>query len=133
MGWKIVRDRNEEWCRAHGVSGQWRTSPDPVAALRKKIFEEAGEYAEHRDVAELFDLRDVVDRLIALADPQGAVEQAHADKITDMGLFERLIEWCPVPAAIDMGYLSLPAEVQADIESQLAERGEDGSDGPAQA
>lgn len=105
MGWKLVRDFNEAWCRAHGVSGQWRTAPDPLSALLRKAFEEAGEYAEHREVAELFDLRDVVDRLISLADPHGAAEQAHADKITEMGLFEQLIEWCPVPAPIETGPL----------------------------
>lgn len=121
MGWKLVRDFNEQWCRANGVSGQWRISPDPVSALLRKIFEEAGEYAEYRDPAELFDLRDVVDRLIDLADPGGLAELAHADKITEQGLFERLAEWTPVPAPIDMGYLSLPAELQADIE-----RGRDG-------
>jgi hypothetical protein len=98
MGWKLVRDFNEQWCRANGVSGQWRTAPDPQSALLRKIFEGAGEYAEHRDVAELFDLRDVVDKLIELADPDDAAGHAHADKITEMGLFERLVEWCPVPA-----------------------------------
>ena len=97
MGWKIVRDFNEAWCRTHGVSGQWRTSPDPQSALLRKVFEEAGEYAEHRDPAELYDLRDVLDRLIELADPDGAAGHDHADKITEMGLFERLVEWTPVP------------------------------------
>jgi predicted house-cleaning noncanonical NTP pyrophosphatase (MazG superfamily) len=66
MGYKIVRDRNEEWCRAHGVSGQWRTSPDPVSALVRKVGEEYLEYIEHFDPAELFDLRDVVQALLAL-------------------------------------------------------------------
>ena len=37
MGWKLVRDKNEEWCRAHGVSGQWRVSPDRAASLRSPV------------------------------------------------------------------------------------------------
>ena len=49
MGCKLVRDGNEAWCRAHGVSGEWRISPDLRSALLRKVFEEAGEYAEHRD------------------------------------------------------------------------------------
>lgn len=97
MGWKIVRDRNEEWCRAHGVSGQWRTSPDPVAALRKKIGEEFGEYAEHWDPAELYDLLDVVRALAVLEDPAGKFDRAHVAKVTRMGTFSRYVEWCPVP------------------------------------
>ena len=97
MGWKLVRDRNEEWCRANGVSGQWRTSPDPQAALRKKIFEEAGEYAEHCDPAELYDLLDVIRALIRLADPSGEYGHHHGTKIAEMGGFDRFTEWCPVP------------------------------------
>jgi predicted house-cleaning noncanonical NTP pyrophosphatase (MazG superfamily) len=98
MGWKLVRDRNEEWCRAHGVSGQWRASPHPASALLKKIFEEAGEYAEHRDLAELFDLLDVVETLIRLADPAGEHAARHREKVAEMGGFEHFTEWCPVPA-----------------------------------
>jgi predicted house-cleaning noncanonical NTP pyrophosphatase (MazG superfamily) len=153
MSWKIVRDHNEPWCRAHGVSGQWRTSPDPVSALLRKLYEEAGEYAEHWDPAELYDLADVLDRLILLADPDFAALQpgrtvclwsqapfgqvteavglyagsrqpahlhaaalaltreivradpdetarkAHAAKLAQMGGFDQLVEWCPVPDA----------------------------------
>jgi len=97
MSYKLVRDRNEEWCRAHGVSGQWRASPDPPAALRKKIFEEAGEYAEHGDPAELYDLLDVVRALIRLADPSGEYGHDHRAKVAEMGGFARFAEWCPVP------------------------------------
>lgn len=39
-------------------------------------------------------------------------------------------EQVPGQGVIDMGYLSLPAELQADIESQIAERGKGGSDAP---
>jgi predicted house-cleaning noncanonical NTP pyrophosphatase (MazG superfamily) len=129
MGWKLVRDHNEKWCRANGVSGQWRTAPDPPSALLKKIFEEGGEYAEHRDAAELYDLLDVVQALIGLEDPGGVLAAAHRVKVAEMGGFEKFVEWTPVPSAVtreltgeepvmDMGYLSLPAEVQAEIEGK---------------
>ena len=98
MGWKLVRDRNEEWSRAHGVSGQWRTAPGPAATLRRKIFEEAAEYAEQWDPAELYDLFDVVVALIPLEDPHGTFGRKHAAKVADMGGFSQLIEWSPVPA-----------------------------------
>ena len=99
MGFKLVRDNNEAWCRAHGVSGQWRTSPDPRAALRKKIFEEAGEYAEQCDPAELYDLLDVVRALIALEDPFADFAAEHHAKVAEMGGFGTFTEWCPVPEA----------------------------------
>jgi predicted house-cleaning noncanonical NTP pyrophosphatase (MazG superfamily) len=98
VGWKLVRDNNEAWCRANGVSGQWRTSPDPQGALRKKIFEEGGEYAEHGDPAELYDLLDVVQALIELEDPDGEFSARHRAKVGQMGGFEWFVEWCPVPA-----------------------------------
>lgn len=97
MGWKLVRDKNEAWCRAHGVSGQWRPSPDARSALARKIFEEAAEYAEHRDPAELYDLLDVVQRLIEIDDPSGEVNARHRAKVEAMGGFTGLIEWTPVP------------------------------------
>ena len=99
MGWKLVRDRNEEWCRANGVSGQWRTALYPRSALLRKIFEEAGEYAEHRNPAELYDLLDVVQAAIGLADPDGRFAAAHEAKITEMGGFSHFTEWTPVPAS----------------------------------
>jgi hypothetical protein len=174
MSFKIVRDRNEAWCRANGVSGQWRTSPDPLSALLRKLFEELGEYAEAGDPAELYDLSDVLERLLVLTDPDGMERQrgrvvctateapfrqmaelialyavsrhpghlhaarlalrrelarvdpadaagpAHEAKVAQMGGFGDLVEWCPVPAVIDLGYLSLPAEVQADVERYAA-------------
>ena len=100
MGWKIVRDKNEAWCRAHGVSGQWRRSPDPASALLRKIFEEAGEYAEHRDIGELYDLLDVVQALIGLRDPGAVAWKEHQYKIGELGGFGDLIEWTPVPAGV---------------------------------
>jgi hypothetical protein len=177
MGWKIVRDGNEAWCRDHGVSGQWRPSPDPLSALLKKLFEELGEYAEAWDPGELYDLADVLEPLLTLTDPGGShfrlgrlvcftadtpfgwlaeaitlyaehrepmhlhaaklalrremarvdpadtAGPAHEAKVAEMGGFGQLVEWSPVPAVIDMGYLSLPAGVQAALES-----GEDSGD-----
>ena len=99
MGWKLVRDKNEKWCRAHGISGQWRTSPSPVDALRRKIFEEVGEYTEIHDPAELYDLLDVVLMLIELEDPDGEARRVHSAKIAELGGFGRFIEWTPVPAS----------------------------------
>lgn len=101
MGWKLVRDRNEAWCRARGVSGQWRTSPDPGAALIRKVFEEAGEYAEDHDPAELYDLLDVLQALIRLADPDGRYAAAHEAKVADLGGFTRYAEWTPLPAGVE--------------------------------
>jgi predicted house-cleaning noncanonical NTP pyrophosphatase (MazG superfamily) len=98
MGWKLVRDGNEAWCRANGVSGQWRTSPDPRSALLRKVFEEAGEYAEARDPAELYDLLDVVQALIALEDPDCFYLATHRVKVKEMGGFGQRVEWSPVPA-----------------------------------
>ena len=97
MGWKIVRDRAQEWGIAHGVSGQWRTCKAPQAALLKKIFEEAGEYAENLDPGELYDLLDVVNRLIELTDPDYTAGTRHLDKIMQVGMFSELIEWTAMP------------------------------------
>lgn len=98
MSWKIVRDNVAEWAASHGVSGQWRTCQNPVSSLRKKIFEEAGEYAEELSPDELYDLRDVVNRLIELTDPDGLAADRHLSKVTRLGTFSTLTEWNPVPA-----------------------------------
>jgi predicted house-cleaning noncanonical NTP pyrophosphatase (MazG superfamily) len=99
VGWKLVRDHNKKWCRANGVSGQWRTAPDPSSALFRKIFEEAAEYAEQRDPAELYDLLDVVQALIGLEDPLGDLATVHRAKIAELGSFGNFTEWTPVPAS----------------------------------
>jgi len=102
VSWKIVRDDVEKWAREHGVSGQWRTCQTPVSSLRKKIFEEAGEYAGNGSADELHDLRDVIDRLLELVDPNGVHEARHFDKVAQIGTFSKLTEWNPVPAeAVD--------------------------------
>jgi predicted house-cleaning noncanonical NTP pyrophosphatase (MazG superfamily) len=98
MGWKIVRNGNEAWSRDHGVSGQWRVSADPVAALTKKLFEEAGEYTEHGSPDELYDLLDVVEELIRLKDPDGRALSRHTAKTRLQGEFSEHVEWNPVPS-----------------------------------
>jgi predicted house-cleaning noncanonical NTP pyrophosphatase (MazG superfamily) len=97
MGWKIVRDDDEKLARAAGVSGVWRPAANAVHGLLKKIFEEAGEYAEHLDPAELYDLLDVVEALIDRVDPAGKHAAAHAEKVTLKGAFSKGIEWSPNP------------------------------------
>lgn len=99
MGWKIVRDRQREYCETHGVSGTWRISPSVTRALTKKLFEEAAEFAEYYDPAELYDLRDVLDALLEIADPTRFYEVKHADKVELMGKFSLGLEWTPDPRA----------------------------------
>ncbi len=101
MGWKGVRDRQPGFCRANGVSGQWRTSPDPVATLTRKLFEEAAEFAEASDPGELYDLLDVVRELLYLCDPDGEHGNRHMAKAARDGLFGLHLEWNPVPADHD--------------------------------
>lgn len=84
----------------HGVSGQWRVSPDPAASLRRKVFEEALEYAEAGDPAELYDVLDALQVLIGLKDPDGAFARAHEAKVAELGGFGEFIEWTPVPAGM---------------------------------
>jgi hypothetical protein len=79
MGYKIVRNNQPQFCRDHGVSGTWRSSPDPVAALKRKAGEEILEFAEARDPAELFDIEDVLRALIFLADPEGEAARQHVE------------------------------------------------------
>lgn len=97
MGYKIVRDFQREFCEKNGISGSWRVSEHPVNGLTKKLFEEAGEFAEHHDPSELYDLRDVLNELIYLTDPLHEHREAHADKVNRMGKFTRHLEWSPNP------------------------------------
>ncbi len=96
MGWKIVRNSNEFYLKEH-VSGQWRTSPDPIGALVKKLGEEYGEFAENRDPGELYDLLDVLHELIELLDPDMKTEKIHREKFAKMGGFSAHREWHPNP------------------------------------
>lgn len=67
MGWKMVRDRNEIWSRAHGVSGEWRTCEEPLDSIRKKVLEEIGEWLESGDPSELYDIADVLQESARIA------------------------------------------------------------------
>lgn len=100
MGWKIVRDNQEFWSKAHGVSGQWQKSKNPISGLTKKIFEEAGEFGEELDPGELYDLRDVVDELISRLDATGVYAADHEVKTAQLGTFRKCIEWSPVPPSL---------------------------------
>lgn len=99
MGYKIVRDNAPEVCPKYGISGVWRPSADPIAGLTKKLFEEAAEFAESKDPAELWDLYDVLTELMVRT---GADEEAerlmHLAKLEESGGFTKAIEWTPVPA-----------------------------------
>ena len=98
MGFKMVRDKQKEYCLSHGVSGQWRTSPDPVGALIRKLGEEYGEFAESRNPAELYDLLDVLNEMIMTVDPDLGHLEAHEAKVGLMGTFSSHLEWNPEPA-----------------------------------
>lgn len=99
MGYKIVRDRQQEWAVKHGVSGRWRVAENPVRSLARKLIEESAEYMENHDPAELLDLYDVLSALIHLHDgPElDAAYERHALKVKQLGLFSDHIEWSPVP------------------------------------
>ena len=99
MSWKMVRDHTEAVAIRQGVSGRWRKCRTPISSLTKKLFEEAGEYVENMDAAELYDLLDVLTALIPLADPDGKAAAEHDKKLLEMGGFSLLIEWSPVPAS----------------------------------
>jgi hypothetical protein len=97
MGWKIVRDNDGTVVPPLGVSGQWRPSATPLAGLTRKLLEEAGEFVEHQDPAELYDLRDVTEELIHRLDPTGQAARQHEKKAEQRGMFTRGLEWNPVP------------------------------------
>ena len=101
MGWKVVRDNNPAICAQHGVSGSWRVSKDPIRGLTRKLFEEAAEFAEYFDPGELYDLRDVLNELIMLTDPDGVARAEHVKKIARNGLFATHLEWHPHPDVKD--------------------------------
>jgi predicted house-cleaning noncanonical NTP pyrophosphatase (MazG superfamily) len=96
MGWKMVRDTHREVLEGQ-ISGQWRTSPDPVSSLVKKLGEEYSELAENRDPAELYDIQDVLSELIYLLDPEDRAGEAHERKVMRLGRFDRHVEWHPNP------------------------------------
>lgn len=98
MGYKLVRDKHKERL-GDVVSGTWRTSPDPVSALTKKIGEEYGEFTENYNPDELYDMLDVLDELVSLLDPDGKYLTGHVEKIAQLGNFNTHLEWHPIPGA----------------------------------
>jgi len=113
MGWKIVRNGNQKLLQGH-MSGQWRISPDPVSALVKKLGEEYGEFAEHRDPAELQDLLDVIEELSFLLDRDSAAARAHQGKLDKMGDFSDHLEWNPLSPELHREWN--PGESDAPVE-----------------
>lgn len=85
------------------MSGSWRIAKNPVASLTRKIFEEAGEFSEDHDPAELYDLLDVVHELLHLTDPDGVHEMKHTEKVKRLGRFSNYLEWSPVPNELGNG------------------------------
>jgi predicted house-cleaning noncanonical NTP pyrophosphatase (MazG superfamily) len=92
--YKMVRDNHQSLFKGK-ISGRWRTSPDPVSALTRKLAEEYGEYAEHRDPGELMDMLDVIGELLHLLDPGWAVHDVHVAKRVRNGVFRAHLEWSP--------------------------------------
>ena len=99
MGYKIVRDKQREFSQKHGVSGRWRISPDPLAALARKLGEEYLEYMENKDPLELYDILDVLIELMLIADPDDIAHKDAMIKRDQMGTFHTHLEWDPVPNA----------------------------------
>jgi predicted house-cleaning noncanonical NTP pyrophosphatase (MazG superfamily) len=96
MGYKMVRDNHQKILEGQ-ISGAWRTAPDPISSLIKKLGEEYSEIAEERNPAELYDLLDALEELIRLMDPEGIAAARHAIKAERMGTFSTHLEWHPNP------------------------------------
>jgi hypothetical protein len=64
--------------------------PDLLSAL--------GKWADTHNIVALYHARDHVSRLLAEADPYSDALAKHSAKVAEMGRFEDLIEWNPVPA-----------------------------------
>lgn len=113
MGFKIVRDRHQETMQGI-ISGQWRISPNPAYALAKKVFEEAGEFIEQMDPAELYDLLDVAWELCRVMDPDGRYRADHERKKKLYGGFSRHLEWSPLPREHDAELETPPGAVREE-------------------
>jgi hypothetical protein len=96
----MVRDKHRQLLGSL-ISGCWRTAPDPVSSLIKKLGEEYSELVENRDPAELHDIADVVNELIVLMDPTLEKAEAHITKQERLGFFARHLEWHPLPDATE--------------------------------
>jgi hypothetical protein len=85
---------------AHGTAGaRHRRETYQEELLFRELCKKLGEYADSWNRAVLYHIQDITDALIDSVDPAGAARQAHAEKVAEMGGFEQLIEWTPVPAA----------------------------------
>ena len=96
MGWKMVRDHHQK-VLSDQISGKWRTAPDPVSSLIKKLGEEYSELVEKRDPEELYDFEDVLRELIDVLDKGMAARRAHLRKQYTLGMFGDHVEWHPNP------------------------------------
>jgi len=98
VGWKMVRDNNQAWCEANGVSGAWRTAGphEAIRALGRKLAEEALEFMENGDPAELFDVWDALEELLLLSETP-ALRAAHQAKVAEHGRFHDHVMWSPLP------------------------------------
>jgi predicted house-cleaning noncanonical NTP pyrophosphatase (MazG superfamily) len=105
------------------ISGQWRTSPDPVSALTEKLGEEYGEFCAQRDPAELFDLLDVIMELRVLLDPLREHGNAHFRKRERLGGFSRHQEWHPDPV-LDLWKVWEGGPVNEEEDRQVRSQGQ---------
>lgn len=97
MGWKPVRDRNQEVVTKWGVVGSWEKVDDItwIKALGRKLVEEATEFTENYDPDELWDLYDVLEELIRLH--PSICDGRRTTKMQEMGGFRDRIMYTPVP------------------------------------
>jgi predicted house-cleaning noncanonical NTP pyrophosphatase (MazG superfamily) len=104
MTGKLVRDLIPDIIRATGATPITRTaSPAEYAdALRAKLTEEAGEYLDGGDPAELADILEAVLALAALdgITPE-TLERMRAAKARDRGAFTRRVIWLGNAAAAE--------------------------------
>jgi len=101
VGYKIVRDNHRKLLEGV-ISGTWRTSPNPIGALVRKLGEEYSELCENRDPGELYDIQDVLDELMVLLDPDCEHADRHAVKVNRLGLFGDHLEWHPFSEGKDI-------------------------------
>lgn len=86
---KLVRDRIPDVVRADGETPIVRPVDDDEYEryLAAKLIEEAGEFREARDPAELADVIEVVEALLAATD-RDEVERLRAEKAAERGRFD---------------------------------------------
>ena len=99
MGWKAVRDRNQEVVSEWGVTGSWEqvSVTTWIQALARKLIEESSEYMETFNPGELWDIYDVLEELIRLH--PSISDGRRQKKVDQMGVFRDRIMYTPVPNA----------------------------------